>query len=65
MNIAIQRGNKGRDGPLCAEGNGVGEHSRKTGMMPGGSGGSVSKAVLCVNSKAARRGATACIPHLG
>ncbi len=33
---------KGHHGPFCAVGKVVGEHSREAGMVPGGSGGSLS-----------------------
>jgi hypothetical protein len=36
------RRTKAQRGPLCAVGNGVGKRSRETGMVPGGSGGSLS-----------------------
>jgi hypothetical protein len=41
MNIAIRRRNKGRDDPVCAAGNAVGEQSREARMLRGGSNGSL------------------------
>ena len=40
--IVGRKKEQGPQGPLCAVGNGVGERSRETEMVPGGSGGSVS-----------------------